>query len=287
MHCVNNQLPADYSPNLSTQIISIRQQFSRIALSLILVTTLFNHSSVKANEQQHNIAQHNHHSVDKHIQDKQRNLIGNLPPIAATFTSETEWRPNYGEAHKTSKQWHLWRTAEHIQTQDKGANESLAWRFLGNQVVLQRHFHPEAFTITYSRQDITLLGLDQQWQQQAHVVNPELLQQLKIIRTDNKNDQQKTYYKGVIGDTTITLVWIDNWQLPALYEAKSPQKTERLTLNTANSPAVSEWQPESTLEYQDMDYVDIGDNEAHPIASRAIQGIGADDSTIQYVDHQH
>lgn len=176
-----------------------------------------------------------------------------------------------------------WRTIGKSAYQYPNNGITELWqKEMKNQISLTRIFHRQKRSITYEPSDLTLLGKEvNSWQKKQNLLSPQLLEKgakKTILKSENNCLLEK--HKGTIHTDEIELIW--NPQLKIVIKASIQNKISHRKMQY-DLTGLSTYQKQvnffkKVLSYDQMDYADIGDNEADPFIKSMIN--------LGFVEHQ-
>lgn len=197
---------------------------------------------------------------------------GDFPEVACLFRTEVhpDTSTSHGHSHsngstKTSS-WYLWRSNKRIEIQNLSKPIGEVWEKLpGGQVGFTWLHHGEHFAVRYSAADLRLLHNASTWPAKAGLVSPVLLEQLRLNGIKDFHGYVGEYYSGQVGEYFLEVLWLPQLKLPARLKQRYDGQLSRTELIELHALAKSPWHPLPSASYDDMDFADIGDNEAHPL----------------------
>lgn len=176
-----------------------------------------------------------------------------------------------------------WRTLGKSAYQYPNTGITELWqKEMKNTISLTRAFDQHKRSISYEPADLSLLGKGvNSWQRKQNLLSPQLLEKGEEKTTLNaENNCVLEKYKGKIGTDDIELIW--NPQLNLVINASienkiSHQKMQYDLTGLSTYPQQADFF-KKILSYDQMDYADIGDNEADPFVKNMIN--------LGFVEHQ-
>lgn len=191
----------------------------------------------------------------------------------------------HGHEKPTAQEWIVWKDERQIEIQQKGAPYSVVLIKLNNGAYQRKEVHHAFKTvISYEPGDANTLGMTQNWKGLAALFDNSLINILDVRGKQQFDSFRGIAYEGSINGRHYNVLWLPESGIPALIEVEDHKGGERIILierfDDSNSPKRPDWQ----LEYDDIDYADIGDNETHPL----VQSMHHTSSNSQfYPGHNH
>ncbi|MBV7316570.1 hypothetical protein [Shewanella sp. NIFS-20-20] len=138
-----------------------------------------------------------------------------------------------------------------------------------------RYFPSERRSVTYQRGDLLALGQHVDLKQLYHVVSPSVLSQLSLSAQHQGNSPcvASATYRGEYQGQQLMVDWLEPWALPReMVMTNAEHAVVHLQLQ-ALTPLSEQDFVHMTQGYEDIDFADVGDNEADPfIATMIHQG---------------
>jgi hypothetical protein len=163
--------------------------------------------------------------------------------------------------------WVRWRENS-IELQDPSSNLGFVYqRLRGGRLELFQLFHVYKTAIRYELRDAWLFDETADFANEVQFWDGSLLDVLIRREGGNREDGDTVEYFGTVDNAKIELLWLEAEQIPARIRISTPSRVvsfERLSDRQA-VPAYN-W-PEWEDSYEDIDFVDLGDREEHPVAS--------------------
>ncbi len=186
-----------------------------------------------------------------------------LPDLAAQY--ETIVTHN-GDKKIHRSGWYIWRQPNRIEIQHKTLPYGEVWkRSKMGEVSFEWLRHDKQFKILYEDADLDALQVTSRWETKATLISPQLLKQLKQVGKGRVLGNKTQKYQGKIGAYQVQVEWIPRLKIPAYVKEEKKESTEEMRLIHVYSIGKTPWKRHNSEDYEDMDYSDIGDNEANPI----------------------
>ena len=218
--------------------------------------------------------------------------LADVACLYQTHASNTE----SGQQDKLAdKQWYLWRQGSSVEVKGQSSPIGEHWqRLKHNEVALTWLYHDHHFAVRYSPSALKLTGNQTDWTTKASIISPALLKQLKKVGDSTVLGFAAERYQGHIGQYDLDITWIPALSIPALIvqqeDTGNRQQVSRVELIQVYPYQSAPWHPPSHDTYDDIDFADLGDNEANPMVRLFMHGIEqqqkTEGRTIQY-PHQH
>ncbi|MFK5986087.1 MAG: hypothetical protein QM479_11770 [Pseudomonadota bacterium] len=187
-----------------------------------------------------------------------------LPEITALFSSNIMHKD---DNNKHYSQWYIWRTHNKIEISHKQRPYGEIWHKSSHgNVSFEWIRHDKKFKIIYPESDLASLEIQTKWQGKATMINKKLLSYLSLVGTGTVMGQKTERYKGKIGQYSLEIEWMPAISLPAYIKEQSEDSLQVISIKQFYPIGKAPWQRINSDNYDDMDYADIGDNEAHPVA---------------------
>jgi hypothetical protein len=171
------------------------------------------------------------------------------------------------QAESESLLWVHW-TSSFIELQDPDSTVGYAYhRLRGGRLELFQLFHPYETAIRYELRDAWLFDESADFANELQFWDGSLRSVLER-REDGDDASRKTVeYFGTVDDAGIELRWLKAEQIPDWMQITTPGRVVRFE-RLSGQIAVDgyDW-PDWEDTYEDIDFVDLGDREEHPIAS--------------------
>ncbi len=190
-----------------------------------------------------------------------------LPEVACLYRTITkDLKYHHKKTTDKTSQWHLWRYKNKIQIRNLETPIGEIWQQLkGGDIAYSWLFHDKKFVINYTSSDLKAIKNNPNWLSKANIISPELLKRL----THQSNSRVLGYiaenYVGKIGEFTIEVTWLPKLKIPAAIKQTTATQKTLVMLEKVYPYSDSPWKPVNIDNYQDMDFADIGDNEADPL----------------------
>ncbi len=211
-------------------------------------------------------------------------VAGQFPEIAALYESTTQTVDAHHPAVKTSA-WRLWRQTNKIEMQGLNTPTGEVWtRLKDGEVAYTWLLHSKQFAINYAPSDLKAIQNNPKWMTKVSIISPELLNKLTLQSKSKAFDYVSETYSGSVGQYQLEIVWLPELKIPASIKQSTNQEITQVKLKQVYPLSEAPWQRLDASRYEDMDFADIGDNEAHPLAKLYLSGNNL--QTIQYI-HQH
>lgn len=141
-------------------------------------------------------------------------------------------------------------------------------------------YHDFNAYIEYLPADFKVLEqAEPEWQQVGALFDLKALESLDINDQYVISDREVTVYEGELEGLSVTVHWIASLNLPVRIEYRSKDILQVMELQSLFSNEDAPWPRWDSNDYFGMDFVDMGDNESHPL----IQALNAG----QAGGHQH
>lgn len=207
--------------------------------------------------------------------------VDSLPAVAALLQTSI----SNGDQQEQTQLWYLWREHNRFEIRNREAQVGELWEKLkDDQVAYTWLNHQDRLAIRYRPSDLKILQRYPDWSAKNSIINPALLNQLIKTNSMDSDIGKLEYYRGEIGGLQLAIEWLPDYVLPArIVQSKDRYKLE-IKLLEIYSFDQAPWSMSTADHYQDLDYSDLGDNEAHPLTQKHIHGL-ADEQSIQYPHH--
>ena len=194
-----------------------------------------------------------------------------LPPVAAEFRTVIR----HDNRQETS-QWRYWRSANRVQREDLQARTGEVWIRDGATLFHTLVFHEDRRGVEFEPADLQMTGETSSWEQQAQIVNPGLLKQLRLNAAGRKGGIAYEDYTGTINGVRWRVRMRTDFMLPLSIEQRRGKDVLRVELLAAHPLAQAPWSPPVADGYGMVDFADLGDHERDPFVLRlqAHMGIG-------------
>jgi len=165
-------------------------------------------------------------------------------------------------------EWLVWKYANRVQLQQKGASYSVIWERMKDGGLQRREVYPTYKTvITYQPGDAIVLGVRNSWEDNASLFDGSLLASLEAKSDMQLYGQHGMLYEGSLRGHSYKVLWNPDIEIPLVIEILSATGAECITLVESFDPHKDRRyiRPDVNDDYDDIDYADIGDEEAHPL----------------------
>lgn len=207
-----------------------------------------------------------------------------LSEIAATY-QQSEQQLDSDEPKKLTTSWYLWRQTKRIELYNPKQQTGEVWRLLNDgEVAYTWLLHHKKFAVNYAPSDLKAIKNHPNWLAKASMISPQLLKQLELKPKCKFLNYQCENYSGRIGEYKLEIEWLPELQIPARIKQSTANHITEINLNTVTSLTEAK-QPLNSENYEDMDFADIGDNEAHPIAKS--YSVFNNLTTLEQQQHHH
>ncbi len=216
-------------------------------------------------------------------------MANELPEIACLFeVQENQHDDHHDSLHQKQQQphlWRLWRFDKTVQIQQVNGPFGEVWEKLKKeQVAYTWLMHQKKFAIRYEPSDLKVINNQTNWKTKASLISPQLLSLLEKLPEQKVVLGKKTeHYKGRIGALDMEILWLPEYQVPAKIIQKQGDQVTVVSLKAVYLMQDAPWKPLDFDQYDDLDFADLGDNEAHPMARYYLKNMSL--ATIQY--HKH
>jgi len=178
-----------------------------------------------------------------------------------------------------SEEWILRRNQDLIAYERSEISDVWQRNGIGEISYLQV-YHDFKTYIEYYPADFEILEqAEPGWQQIGALFDLEALESMEITEQYVLSDQEVTVYKGDLNGLSVSVRWIAALDLPIRIEYRSGDIWQVMELQSLYGNEDAPWPQWDSTGYFGMDYVDIGDNESHPL----VQALNAGSSN----GHQH
>ena len=141
-------------------------------------------------------------------------------------------------------------------------------------------YHDFKTYIEYYPTDFKLLEqIEPEWQQIGALFDLAAFDSLESTERYVVSDQEVTVYEGDLQGLSTTVHWIEALNLPVRIEYRSDSIRQVMELQSLYGNEDAPWPQWDSTGYFGMDFVDMGDNESHPL----VQALNAG----QAGGHQH
>lgn len=187
-----------------------------------------------------------------------------LTPLSAEFETIECARPC---KKPTNNSWWMWRTPSQVELKKANSSNSELWTWENGNANYQFLMHDEKKVIEYSQVDLKMLSFDTdntKWQAVTSLVSQKDLANMKKIGLKKQyKGLTLTQYNGKINGIKTHIVWIAALQIPLQMTYVYPK--HQVTINLLNQDVqisdVKATSERALLNYQHIDYADIGDME--------------------------
>lgn len=157
------------------------------------------------------------------------------------------------------------------------------------RVEFERWFLSAKRVIQYENGDLKSIGKEQQWQAVSQVIDASLLTRLKLQSTSRYLCWQQQNFSGAVDGAQIQVSWLPKLNLVKSVAWKKGELEKKIVLQQLSHIDTAKTIFSQRLSYSEMDFADIGDNEADPFVARMIdQGFGVERDAAMYPDqHGH
>lgn len=167
--------------------------------------------------------------------------------------------------HDGSEQWILRRDQNLIAYERNEISDVWQRNSVGTISYLQV-FHEFKTYIEYYPADFKVLEqAEPEWQQIGALFDLETLNSLETTGRYVVSDQEITVYKGDLQGLSTTVHWIAALDLPVRIEYRSGDIWQVMELQSLYGNQDAPWPQWDSTGYFGMDFVDMGDNESHPL----------------------
>lgn len=166
------------------------------------------------------------------------------------------------------REWLVWKYTNRVQLQQKGASYSVIWERMKDGALLRREVYPYYKTVvTYQPGDAVILGVGSSWEDNASLFDGSLLASLQAKGEGQLHGRHGELYEGKLHGHFYRIVWDSGINIPLVMEIRGARSMERITLTESFDPDRDKRyiRPDANDDYDNIDYADIGDEEAHPL----------------------
>jgi len=201
-----------------------------------------------------------------------------LPEIMGRYiTEKTEFNPagkSMNHSARTRHEWWLWRQADEVRIRNTHSHIGEIWgRLKNNNLNYQWIDHRHQFVINYPPSDLKSVENYSNFNTKATIISRKLLDQLKKEPGEKVYGYDTEFYSGTVGEYKLAVIWIPQLSIPALIQQKTASESVLVKLQEVTPFSQATLQPVSIDSYDDMDFSDIGDNEANPVARLHMHGL--------------
>lgn len=201
------------------------------------------------------------------------NLSAPLPDVAASYvTSRVVEEGGHAHAHEHAPageaEWRFFREADRIEIENLQARTGERWQRDGRTQFFFKVFHADRRSIEYRSDDLKVINAALSWQQHALLIDPAVLQSLRLEETGWRDGYPYRRYRGVANGEKLDVVWRVDLNLPAVLERERADYRERTVLKAAHALAASPWARQDQSDYEVIDFADLGDRERDPFVLR-------------------
>lgn len=197
---------------------------------------------------------------------------------------------NTGLKSKSEQNWRYIRQANKVVFYYPMRNVAEQWmRNEKQQLAFERWFLTPKRVIQYENGDLKSIGQDQQWRAVSQVLNPEILSQLEPQASTRYLCWQQDNYQGEKNGIQIKVAWLPQLNLLRRISWVQGEQQKSITLQQLQSLEQVKSIFTQRETYAEMDFADIGDNEADPFVATMIdQGFGVERDPSMYPEqHGH
>jgi hypothetical protein len=192
-----------------------------------------------------------------------------MPPVAAAFRTQIT-----RDGESETSQWRYWRDAERVLREDLQSRTGDLWRRDGATLFHTLLFHDARRGIEFEQADLQMTGEETSWARHAHVVDPALLERLRVVRTGWSGAVPWRDYAGQVAGVRWQVRMRLDLMVPLRVEQQAGRQRLRTELLEAHVPSQAPWQPESAVGYDIIDFADLGDHERDPFVLRIQAQLG-------------
>ncbi len=179
-------------------------------------------------------------------------------PLAARYETFHDIRD------KTQNWWYL-RRKNRIEKRIPELGLAWVWSRHGDRLEMQQVLLREKRVIDYTTADLKITRGYPAWDTLTHMLDSHLLSRLKPSAKTRVMGRPAIWYKGMIGSTTLKILWLEDLQLPAEIVRSNHGQTSRVHLTALYPEDQAPLPPLQLDEFEHMDFADLGDNEADPV----------------------
>ena len=184
------------------------------------------------------------------------NLVGNY--LNYKFDNQS------GERSE-SEEWVMRRTQDLIAYERSKISDVWERNDVG-EITYMQVYHDFLTYIEYYLADFKILEqAEPDWQQLGALLDLTAFDSLESTERYIVSDQEVTIYKGDLRGLDASVHWIAALELPARIEYRSGDITQVMELQSLYGNEDAPWPQWDSTEYFGMDFVDMGDNESHPL----------------------
>lgn len=154
------------------------------------------------------------------------------------------------------------------------------------KVIFERWFVSAKRVIQYNNGDLKSINNDKRWSDVSHIFQPEALKTLKKTGDSKYACWTQENYRGVQGESTVYVEWLPQLQLLKKITLTQNKQSKTIQLEKLQALNAANTMLKARETYDEMDFADIGDNEADPFISNMIeQGFGVERDPSMYPGH--
>lgn len=189
-----------------------------------------------------------------------------LPPVMATY--RTILNDDTGE---TAPAWSFLRIGNELEIRHAVIGEH--WTLLGDDKSAYSWIHHgEKAVVHYTPADLEMLHAGKGWDAHATLIDPELIAKLEKTGMTTVLGYPAVIYRGTVNGQALEVHWLPDFSLPGIVVQQAGGNVMRIELLSVSTPDGNTAAFTDLDSYFDLDFADIGDNEAHPILRRLLYG---------------
>lgn len=203
------------------------------------------------------------------------NLQAALPDVSARYSTERHRAQDEHDHHDSTQdgmqdrdienEWLFWRSTQRIEVSVPRQHTGEVWLKDSNTLFYQKLFHADHKIVEYQREDLGALNVKVNWQTNAMMIDPAVLQQLSVTGEDWIDGHPALELKGIVDGIEYEVVWLVDVNLPYMLEKHDARgNRERTQLQTLHSAADTTLPAPDSRDYEIIDYADLGDRERDP-----------------------
>jgi len=199
------------------------------------------------------------------------NISAALPDISARYITERHHAHDDKEDHAThtddadvNNEWLFWRTAQRIEVSIPRQLTGEVWLKDGKALFYQKLFHADHKIVEYQNADLDALNVGVNWQTNQLMIDPLVLQQLKVVDERWIDTHPALELAGTVSGIHYQVTWLVDLNAPYRLEKHDQAgNSELTTLQEIHVDTAALAAPDSR-NYEIIDYADLGDRERDP-----------------------
>lgn len=201
-----------------------------------------------------------------------------LPEISARYVTERhhihddkEDRATHADETEVTNEWLFWRTAQRVEVSIPRQHTGEVWLKDGKTLFYQKVFHADHKIVEYQSADLDALNVAVNWHTNQLMIDPLVLQQLKVVDERWIDVHPALELAGTIAGIEYQVIWLVDLNAPYRLEKRDQAgNSELTTLQEIHAEATALTAPDSRS-YEIIDYADLGDRERDPFVLK-VQG---------------